>query len=81
MKIVWRCHTEKRVFGSTINSNSKLGGFISVLMNPPLNVDFLTRLSCVIVYLLNRAQMCAVFWGVVFWGAPPRIHAFTASGS
>ena len=33
-KIVQRCHTEKRVLGLTINPNSKLGGFVSVLINP-----------------------------------------------
>ena len=33
-KIVRRCHTEKRVFDPTINPNSKLGRFISVLINP-----------------------------------------------
>ena len=32
-KIVRRCHTEKRVFGPTINPNSKEGAFISVLIN------------------------------------------------
>ena len=34
VKIVRRCHTEKRVFGPTINLNSKLGWFISILINP-----------------------------------------------
>ena len=29
MKIIRRCHTEKRIFGPAINPNSKLGGFIS----------------------------------------------------
>ena len=51
VKIVWRCHTEKRVFGPTINLNSKLGGFISILINYTPKRQFLTRLSCVIVYL------------------------------
>ena len=33
VKIVRRCRTEKRVFGPTIDPNSKLGGFISILIN------------------------------------------------
>ena len=50
----------------------------------PLNVDFLTRLSCVIVYLLSRAQMCAVFWDAAFGGRPPeftRLRLAVVSGS
>ena len=34
MKTVRLCRTEKRVFGPNINPNSKLGGFISVLISP-----------------------------------------------
>ena len=60
----------------TINPNSKLGGFISVLINPPLNVNLLTRLSCVIVYLLSRAHMCAVFWGASFGGDPQNVCVY-----
>ena len=33
VKIVRRCHTDKHVFGPTINLNSKLGRFISILIN------------------------------------------------
>ena len=33
-KIVQRCQNEKHVFGLTINPNSNLGGFVSVLINP-----------------------------------------------
>ena len=36
-----------------INPNSKLGGLISVLINPTPKRRFLTRLSCVTVYLLS----------------------------
>ena len=40
MKIVWRCRTEKRVFGPIINPNSKLSWFISVLINPAPKCQF-----------------------------------------
>ena len=53
-------------------------------LTPPLNVDFLTRLSCVIVYLLSRAQMCAVFWDASFGGRPPeftRLRLAVVSGT
>ena len=65
----------------TINPNSKLGGFISVLINPTPKCRFFTQLSCVIVYLLSRAQMCAFFLGCGLWGAYPSILGFTVSGS
>ena len=42
------------------------------------------RPLCVIVYLLSRAQMCAVFWSVAFGGRPPeftRLRLAVISGS
>ena len=55
----------------TINPNSKLNQFISVLIDSTPKHQFLTRPSCVIVCLLSRAQMCAVFWSTDFGRCPP----------
>ena len=51
-KIVRRCHTEKRVFGPTINPNSKLCEFISVLINPTPKCRFFdptVRCDCLLL--------------------------------
>ena len=83
-KIVQRCHTEKRVFGLTINPNSNLEGFIRVLINPTLKRWFFTRLSCVIVYLFSGAQLCAFFWSTAFGRRLPeftRLRLAIVSGS
>ena len=46
-------------------------GFLAFWLTSSLNVNFLTRLSCVIVYLLGKAQMCALFWSAAFGGRAP----------
>ena len=48
-----------------------LGGFIIAFINLTPKHRFLTRLSCVNVYSLSIAEMCAVFWDAAFWGRPP----------
>ena len=81
LKIVWRCHTEERVFYPTINPDSKLGGFISVLINPTSKRRFFDPTFMCDCLLFESSQNVCVFWGCGIWGEPPINEAFTASGS
>ena len=64
-------HKETRVFGPTIKPNSKSVDLLVFWFTLPVNVDFLTQLSCVIVYLLSKAQLCA-FFGMRHLGGIPQ---------